>query len=225
MLMMETQVDRKKGRKGSLKQKEEPALYFNSALTGRTKQRELRLAALKAQFCSSERASPELRSNRVRFSTSPTDRLSAMTYYEPTLTSPSRTPLSASPVKDLSARSILKKPKFALRLQGMQSSLAVSRSSESPEKRANSSHMSTLDKIVSELSPLKVMGFRGNIAKCREKTRRFYQEMNRQASMTDEEIREEMEHRAYVQRVIRDKRRQRASSLQGLSRFVHRKRH
>lgn len=221
--MMETYVERKKTRKASLKQKEEPPLYHNSDLTGSSQQRRLRQAAISSHFCVSERASPETRTNRVRFSTSPTDRASVLTYYESSPLSPTRTPLCASPGKESPIRSILKKQHFELRLQGVKNSTEVSKFTQSPGKRPNSSHMATLDKIVSELSPVKVTGFRGIIAKCRDKTRRFYQEMNRQASMTDEEIREEMEHRVYVQRVIREKRRQRATSLQGLSRFTRRK--
>ena len=220
---METQVERKKTRKASLKQREEPPLYHNSDLTGRSLQRRLRQAAISAQFCVSERASPESRSNRVRFSTSPPDRVSAMTYYESSMLSPTRTSLNTSPGKESPVRSILKKPDFALRLQGVKNSIEASRFMKSPGRRPNSSHMAVLDKIVSELSPVKVIGFRGIIAKCRDKTRRFYREMNRQASMTDEEVREEMEHRVYLQRVIREKRRQRATSLQGLSRFTRRK--
>lgn len=219
---MESQGDKKRSRKGLLKQKEEPPLYFNSQLSGRNQYRRLRQAAINASFSISERNSPEPRSAKVRFSTSPTDRYSVMTYGDSSPLSP--TPLSTSPVKDSPVRSILKKTRFSLRLQSVKQSPGPSNPLDSPGKRLNSSHLLTLDKIVGELSPVKMIGLRGIIAKCREKTREFYQEMSRQAGMTDEEIREEMEHRALLQRVIREKRHQRrANSFQGLSRFTRRK--
>ena len=59
--------------------------------------------------------------------------------------------------------------------------------------------------MVQDLVPSRLTGIRGVLAKCRMKTREFYQEMQRQAALSEEEIRREKDHEEYVQRVIRDR--------------------
>lgn len=150
----------------------------------------------------SERVASDLKVAKVRFSTSPSERVTPGVYTDNspdvTVSSPDRTSYSSSPVKP---PSILKKRNFSLKLAEVPRKLSAS-----PEKQLNSSHLMTLDKLISDLAPVRLIGLRSVFAKCREKTREFYREINRQASMTDEEIREEMAHRAHLKRVIRERR-------------------
>ena len=196
-----------------------PPLYFNSHLTRPVLQARLQPPRF-LRSSPSERFSPPVRPTQVSFSPCLSEAVLGSASLSPEKSVLDvKSGLGAGTVHESfrSLRPILKKPQIGLKVKVDGRLLSTS---ASPTKSADYaakpvvSAFDDIDRMVRDLSPNHLRGLRHIIARCRAKTRAFYQEMHRQACLSAEELSKEQEHAAYFQRVIGERRHARRRTIQ-----------
>lgn len=209
-ILMESAFARRR-RKNYLKAKPAPELYSNSQLCKPVLQPRLQRSRV-LQNSSSEHFPPPRRPARVAFTPSPSEPLFSALCLSPDKSSQNSKVNTSFSANRQSLRPILKRPESALsvkiepRLMSTSASPVKSADYAAKPRVNQTSAFDDIDRMVHNLSSIHLQGLRGILAKCRAKTRAFYQEMHRQACMNEEEIRKEREHEAYFQRVLHERR-------------------
>lgn len=207
---MELALSRRR-RKNNLKVKPVPELYANSQLCRPVLHPKLQRSRV-LRNSSSERFPPPRRPARVAFTPSPSEPLFSALCPSPNKSSPLTKANASFSASRQSIRPILKRPESALsvkiepRLLSTSASPVKSADYAAKPRTNQTSAFDDIDRMVRNLNSAHSPGLRSIIAKCRAKTRAFYREMQRQACMSEEEIRKEREHEAYYQRVLHERR-------------------